>query len=277
MAQELTPSSYISHHMTNLNQTGHAQGAIVDFTYINIDTIVMSVVLGFFGLWILYRAAKRAHSGVPGRFQMAIEMLVELVEGQSKALVHGDRRFIAPMALTIFVWITLMNAMDLIPLDLPTVLVGAMNIDLPYLRIVPTADINGTLGIALGVLMLMLYYSVKIKGVVGFAKELAGVPFAANSIAGKIILFIPNVLMNLVEFVSKTLSLGMRLFGNMFAGEIVFSLIALLGATATWYGFLLHWVSGTAWALFHILIILLQAYIFMTLTLVYMGQSHDHH
>ncbi|MGI4982733.1 MAG: F0F1 ATP synthase subunit A [Janthinobacterium lividum] len=274
----LTPSEYIAHHLQNLS-TGH-QTKLIDFSIINIDTIFWSVLTGIVTLVVLTLAARRASPGVPTRFQCLIELLVEMVEDQSKSIVHGDRRFIAPLALTVFVWVILMNSLDLIPVDLPSHVIGWLGLSsaIPHHRIVPTADLNGTMGMALGVLILMLYYSVKIKGVGGFAKELISAPFGNH-----ILLWIPNLALNVIEYVARTVSLGMRLFGNMYAGELLFLLIALLGSIWHFHadlgvlGFFGNVVAGSVWAIFHILIVLLQAFIFMMLTLVYLGQAHDKH
>jgi F-type H+-transporting ATPase subunit a len=274
----LTPSEYIAHHLQNF-ATGH-QTKLIDFSIINIDTIFWAVLTGIVTVVVLALAASRASPGVPTRFQCLIEMLVEMVEDQSKSIVHGDRRFIAPLALMVFVWVVLMNSLDLIPVDLPSHLiqwVGLGNV-ITHHRIVPTADLNGTMGMALGVLVLMLYYSVKIKGIGGFGKELIAAPFGNH-----FLLWIPNLALNLIEYVARTVSLGMRLFGNMYAGELLFLLIALLGSIWHFHadlgilGFFGNVVAGTAWAIFHILIVLLQAFIFMMLTLVYLGQAHDKH
>jgi len=264
-----TASEYIVHHLGHL-QTSH-QHSIIDFSVINLDTVLWSVVMGVLGLFLMVRAAKKATSGVPGRFQAMVEMVVEMVEDQSKNIVHGNRTFIAPLALTVFVWVLLMNSMDFLPVDLFSAIFGLFGID-THFRVVPTADLNGTLGMAVGVLALMLYYNVKIKGIGGFIHELFCAPFGSHPA-----LWIANLGLNIIEFVAKTLSLGMRLFGNMYAGELVFLLIALLGSTATWWGFGMHVIAGSVWAIFHILIVLLQAFIFMMLTLVYIGQAHEGH
>jgi F-type H+-transporting ATPase subunit a len=263
-----TASEYIVHHLGHLS-TKH-QDKIIDFSILNIDTIFWSVLIGIIGCTLMWLAARRATSGVPGRFQAAVEMVVELVEDQSKAIVHGDRSFIAPMALTVFVWVLLMNAMDFLPVDLFSALFGLFGH--PEMHHVPTADLNGTLGMALAVFALMIFYNIKIKGVGGFIHELFCAPFGAHPA-----LWIFNFGLNLIEFVARTVSLGMRLFGNMYAGELVFLLIALLGSTATWWGFGMDVALGTVWAIFHILIVVLQAFIFMMLTLVYMGQAHEGH
>ena len=269
-AKAPTASEYIVHHLTHLS-TKH-QDKIIDFSVINLDTIFWSVTIGVLGCLFMWMAARKATSGVPGRFQAMVEMVVEMVEDQSKAIVHGNRRFIAPLALTVFVWVILMNAMDFLPVDMFDRLFKALGLDIHYHRAVPTADLNGTLGMALGVLALMLYYNIKIKGLGGFIHELFCAPFGAHPA-----LWIPNLGLNIIEFVAKTVSLGMRLFGNMYAGELVFLLIALLGSTATWWGFGMHVIAGSVWAIFHILIVLLQAFIFMMLTLVYIGQAHEGH
>ncbi|MCX7165880.1 MAG: F0F1 ATP synthase subunit A [Rhodocyclales bacterium] len=283
MAAEHAPnaSEYIVHHLTHLNSLGHKQAALVDWSVFHLDTLFWSVSLGLLAVLILARAAARATSGVPGRFQAAVEILVEMVESQSKSIVHGDRTFIAPVALTVFVWIFFMNAMDLLPLDLLPKLWGGVyaatghDASHAYLRIVPTADLNATLGMSLGVLLLCIYYSIKIKGIGGWVHELFTAPFGAHPVLWPI-----NFAMQMIEFVAKTVSHGMRLFGNMYAGELIFMLIALMGAAwaGTASGALL-WVggvvAGTIWAIFHILIITLQAFIFMMLTLVYIGQAHE--
>jgi F-type H+-transporting ATPase subunit a len=271
-----TASEYIVHHLGHF--ATHHQDKIVDFSIYNYDTIFWSIFCGVVGLLILYTAARKATSGVPGRFQAAVEILVEMVEEQSKSIVHGDRTFIAPLALTVFVWVALMNSLDFLPVDMFSGLfrllvslgVAPESLAEMHHRVVPTADLNGTLGIALGVLALMLYYSVKIKGFGGFLHELVSAPFGI-----KMAPF--NLLLQLIEFAAKTVSLGMRLFGNMFAGELLFLLIALLGSLATVFGVTGHIIAGSAWAIFHILIVFLQAFIFMMLTLVYIGQAHEAH
>lgn len=276
MAAEHAPTSgeYIVHHLGHLNQTGHPQKAIIDFSLINLDTMFWSIVMGLAAVLFLYKAARKATSGVPGRFQALVEMLVEMVEEQSKSIVHGDRTFIAPLALTVFVWVAFMNALDFLPVDLPHKIfeITGLSHSIHYHRVVPTADLNGALGMSLGVFALMLYYNVKIKGIGGFVHELFCAPFGSHPA-----LWLANFGLNLIEFVAKTVSLGMRLFGNMYAGELVFMLIALLGGTATVFGFVGHVLAGSIWAIFHILIVLLQAFIFMMLTLVYLGQAHEGH
>lgn len=277
----LTSGQYITHHLGHLRSK--AQPGIIDFSVINYDTIFWSVTLAFIAGLLLWLAARKATAGVPSRFQAAIEFVVELVDDQAKAIVHGDRSFIAPMALTVFLWVALMNSMDFLPVDLfATVfrLAGVHGAEghEPFFRVVPTADLNGTFGMALVVFAAMIYYNIKIKGVGGFVKELFTAPFGHHPA-----LWIFNLGINIIEFAAKTVSLAMRLFGNMFAGELIFLLIALLGAT--WVGFTaqsvllagLHVALGSVWAIFHILIVFLQAFIFMMLTLVYIGQAHEGH
>ena len=268
-----TASEYIVHHLQHLQNI--KQKSIIDFSVFNLDSIAVSVTLGALCLFVLWLAARKATSGVPGRFQAAVEMLVEMVDNQAKANIHNaqSRKFIAPLALTVFVWIFFMNAMDMLPVDLlPVLWQTAQGDSHAYLRVVPTADLNGTLGMSIGVLLICLYYNIKIKGFGGWVHELFTAPFGSHPL-----LYPINFLMQMIEFLAKTVSHGMRLFGNMYAGELVFMLIALMGGTATVFGFLGHVVAGSIWAVFHILIVALQAFIFMMLTLVYIGQAHESH
>ena len=271
-----TAGEYIIHHLTHLQNK--QQSSVVDFSVINLDSVFFTVVLGFLGCWLLWLAARKATSGTPGRFQAAVEMLVEMVDSQAKGIVHNasSRRLVAPLALTVFVWIFLLNAMDMLPVDLLP-WVGEHVFGLSHLRVVPTADLSITMGLSLGVLLVCLFYNVKIKGAGGWVHELFSAPFG-----DKWFLYPVNFLMQMIEFVAKTVSHGMRLFGNMYAGELIFMLIALMGGAFTLSGtgialFLGHIVAGTVWTIFHILIITLQAFVFMMLTLVYIGQAHDAH
>ena len=282
----LTPGEYIRHHLVHLTNT--KQKSIVDFSVINIDSVVVSSVLGLLTVFVLWLAARSATAGVPGRFQAAVEMLVEMVDNQAKAVIHNakSRKLVAPLALTVFVWIFMMNFMDMLPVDLiPQIWHSAgPAMGYPdYLRVVPTADLSTTLGLSVSVLVMCLIYNIKIKGIGGWAHELVCAPFGTskNPIFA-VLLGVVNFLMQMIEFVAKTVSHGMRLFGNMFAGELVFMLIALLGgyASLSLGGGLLffgHVVAGTVWTLFHILVITLQAFIFMMLALIYLGQAHDAH
>jgi len=273
--QGQTAGEYIVHHLHHL-QNQHQHG-VVDFSVFNIDSIIYAIVLGVVGCFMLYRAAAKATSGVPGRFQAAVELLVEMVDSQAKGIVHNaqSRKLVAPLALTVFVWIFLMNAMDLLPVDLLPWVAHSMGVQ--YQRVVPTADLSVTMGLSLSVLLVCLVYNVKIKGVGGWIHELFSAPFG-----DKWFLYPINFAMQLIEFVAKTVSHGMRLFGNMYAGELIFMLIALMGGawslTATGIGLAIgHVIAGSVWAIFHILIITLQAFVFMMLTLVYVGQAHDAH
>jgi len=269
---------YIIHHLQHA-QTGTQKG-IVDFSVVNLDSIFFSVLLGLVGCFLLWRAAKAATSGVPGRFQAAVEILVEVVADQAKGIVHNanSRKLVAPLALTVFVWIFLMNAMDLLPVDLlPWAWQAITGDHHAKLRSVPTADLSMTMGLSLGVLVTCLIYNVKVKGAGGWGHELISAPFG-----DKVALYPVNLAMQLIEFVAKTVSHGMRLFGNMYAGELIFMLIALMGGawslSATGIGLAIgHIIAGSVWAIFHILIITLQAFVFMMLTLVYIGQAHDAH
>ena len=281
---------YIQHHLQHLQKNfsfeSVKQTSLVDFSVFNLDSIFYSVVLGVICCFILWRAARKATSGVPGRFQAAVELLTEMVENQAKGVVRNakSRKLVAPLALTVFVWIFAMNAMDMLPVDaLPAAwhAVGPALGFKDYMRVVPTADLSTTLGLSFSVLLVCLFYSVKIKGWGGWSHELVAAPFG-----DRVFLYPINFLMQMIEFAAKTVSHGMRLFGNMFAGELIFMLIALMGGAWAWQfnplagGFWLgigHVIAGTAWSIFHILVITLQAFIFMMLTLIYVGQAHDSH
>jgi F-type H+-transporting ATPase subunit a len=278
-----TPGEYIVHHLTHLRNKEMV--GPVDFSVIAWDSMFFAIVTGVIGCFFLWRASRKATAGVPGRFQAAVEILVEMVDAQAKGIVHNahSRKLVAPLALTVFVWIFLMNAMDLLPVDLlPFIwerLYAAAGGDPhhAYLRVVPTADLSITMGLSVGVLVTCLIYNVKIKGLGGWIHELFAAPFGNHWL-----LYPFNFAMQIVEFIAKTVSHGMRLFGNMYAGELIFLLIALLGGawSLSALGVVLalgHVVLGTVWAIFHILIITLQAFVFMMLTLVYIGQAHDSH
>lgn len=281
--QAPTAGEYVIHHLQHL-QVGSG------FWTLNVDSLFWSIVTGVIGLWFLHRVARRVQSGVPGRMQAAVELLVEMVDSQAKAIVHNahSRKAVAPLALTVFIWIFLMNFMDLIPVDLipqlwenglPGEAVGGLHAAVgmkDYMRVVPTADLSVTMALSVTVLLICIYYNIKIKGGGGWLHELFSAPFGSH-----FLLWPFNFLMQMIEFVAKTVSHGMRLFGNMYAGELIFILIALMGgAFFTSLGIPLaigHVIAGTAWAIFHILIITLQAFVFMMLTLVYVGQAHDAH
>lgn len=282
-SEKMTSAEYIVHHLGHLNTTGEAQKNIIDFSIINLDSLFFSILLGVVGCFFLWRAAHSMSASVPSRFQAAVEILFDFVDGMCKDIVHDSktRRMLAPLGLTVFIWIFLMNAMDLLPVDLlPWLWQHITGNHHAYLRIVPTADLNVPLALSIGVLLICLYYSAVKKGIRGWMHEMLTFPFGA-------LLFPANLLLNILEFLSKTISHGMRLFGNMYAGELVFMLIALLGGSwastgqVSWgmdsFMFLLHLLAGSVWAIFHILIITLQAFIFMVLAFVYVGQAHDAH
>jgi F-type H+-transporting ATPase subunit a len=254
---------YIQHHLTNLH-TGEG------FWTFNWDTIVISILLAGVMLWMAHKVRSNLESGVPGPFQNFIEMILEFVNTQVKDSFPGHNPLIAPLALTIFLWVWLMNFMDLIPVDLLPAL--AQGVGIPYLKVVPTTDLSTPLAMALTVFVLSTYYNIKVKGLTGYAKMFLFHPFGKFAIPA-------NIVMTTIEELAKPLSLGLRLFGNMFAGELVFLLIALLTLGATIGAGLLIWfplqvVLDLAWLIFHILVITLQAFIFMVLTIVYLGMAH---
>ena len=262
-------TEYITHHLKHLTV---GEG----FWSFHVDTLFMSVLLGVFTLGVFYSASRKATSGVPGKWQAFVEMVVEFIDNTVKEVFHLDRTFLAPLALTIFVWVFMMNAMDLLPLDLPVKVAGAMGHD--HWRAVPTADINTTFAMSLTVFCIVIFYGIKAKGGGGYVHELFTSPFGANPL-----LWIPNFVLNVVELLAKPVSLAMRLFGNMYAGELVFMLIALLGTSffaftvGSTVGMVGQVAMGAAWAIFHILIITLQAFIFMVLTVVYSAMATEHH
>lgn len=265
-AEKHSAGEYIQHHLQNL-QVCRADGQWVwnecqgNFWTINVDTMFFSVLLGTLFLWLFRRVAKNATSGVPSKLQSTIEQLVEFVDQSVKETFHGKSDLIAPLALTMVVWVFLMNFMDLIPVDWLPSLAALMGIE--YLKVVPTTDVNATFAMSISVFILIIYYSIKIKGVGGFTKELTMRPF--NHWAA-----IPfNFVLEGVALLAKPISLSLRLFGNLYAGELIFILIALLGL----YQLPLHF----AWAVFHILIVVLQAFIFMMLTIVYLSLAHEEH
>jgi len=284
-----TASEYIKHHLQNLTygqlpegyersdgtvlsetswtiaQTS-AEASDMGFWAIHVDSMAWAVGLGVLFLFLFRRAAKRATSGVPGGLQNFVEVMVEFVDGSVKETFHGKNSVIAPLSLTIFCWVFMMNLMDLIPVDfIPHLFTLA---GFPYMKIVPTTDINVSLGMALSVFALILYYSIKIKGVGGFVGELTLHPFSSDNFFLKLVLIPVNLLLEGVSLLAKPVSLALRLFGNLYAGELIFILIALLPFWA-------QWALSVPWAIFHILIITLQAFIFMMLTIVYLSMAHE--
>lgn len=282
--EEITLTSHIQHHLTNAKMCT-VDGSIAfnkacseaGFWTWHIDTLAWSIGLGILFLFLFKRAANRATIGVPGKFQCFVEMVVEFVANNVKDTFHGRSKLIAPLALTIFVWVFLMNLMDLIPVDfLPAFagFVGATAFGMDpqdvYMKIVPTTDINLTAALAIGVFLLMIGYSIKIKGVSGFIKELTLHPFHAANPVVQALLIPFNLLLETIALVSKPFSLALRLFGNLYAGELIFILIGAIG--------LLQLPLHFVWAVFHILVIVLQAFVFMMLTIVYLSMaSSDNH
>ena len=284
-SEKLTSTGYIKHHLQNLTFGQHSDGSWglahgaeeareMGFWAIHVDTMFWSVILGVVFLWLFRIAAVRATAETPTGFLNFVEWVIEFIDNNVRSSFSHKNDMVAPLALTLFVWILLMNTMDLVPVDWIPMIASLVGIE--YKKVVPTTDPNATFGMALGVFILTLFYSVKVKGPLGFAAELTMQPFQAKSPILKI-LFIPmNFFLEFVSLISKPVSLSLRLFGNLFAGEMIFILVALLfsgGLVLGIAGGVLQW----AWAVFHILIVLLQAFIFMTLTIVYLEMAHSHH
>ncbi|WP_417682471.1 F0F1 ATP synthase subunit A [Pseudidiomarina aquimaris] len=283
-AEELTLQSHIQHHLTNAKMCSTENGIAFNkacseagFWTWHIDTLAWSIGLGILFLMIFRSAAKKADTGVPGKLQCFIEMIVEFVSDNVRDTFHGKSKLIAPLALTIFVWVFLMNLMDLIPVDFLPAFAGwvgetGFGVDSHdvYMKIVPTTDINMTAALALGVFLLMIGYGIRMKGIVGFIKELTLHPFNSSNMTVQIILIPFNLLLELIALVAKPFSLALRLFGNLYAGELIFILIGAIG--------LLQLPLHFVWAVFHILVIVLQAFVFMMLTIVYlsMASSESH-
>lgn len=270
-------SEYINHHLTFLRvKVGEG-----DFWTLNIDTLFFKLLLATLFLWIILKVARRATAGVPGKLQAFIEIIVEFVDGAVKEMFHAKSKLVAPLALTIFCLVFLMNFMDMFPVDLlPTVAQGA---GIHYLRVVPTADLNTTLGMALVVFLLIQYYGIKHKGLGLFIGEMFTAPFHAHGVVAKILLAPANFLLRIIEEVVRPVSLSLRLFGNMYAGELIFILIATmtlgsaLSSVGTWVMMPLQFVSSFIWTAFHVLVITLQAFIFMMLSIVYFSQAVQKH
>ena len=262
-----TGSEYIVHHLANLK---YGEG----FWTVNVDSIFFSVLLGLVFVVSFYMAARKATTGVPGKFQSFVETVVEFVDTQVRDTFHGHSKLIAPLALTIFCWILLINFMDVVPVDLLPLIGSKVGID--YLKVVPSTDLNITLGMSITVFLIVMFYSFKIKGFGGFTWELLTHPF------GKWMMPF-NLLLNLIEHLARPVSLGLRLYGNLYAGEMIFLLLAVLGGSfainslAGIGGAVGQLLLGAAWAIFHILVIPLQAFIFMVLTIVYLAQAHETH
>jgi F-type H+-transporting ATPase subunit a len=254
MSSEGGATGYIVHHLTPLSV---GEG----FWTLHLDTLFFSAVLGAIFILFFKSAAEKATTGVPGLTQNIAEMLIEFVDQQVKDTFHGNSKLIAPLGLTIFCWVLMWNAMDVLPVDLLSIISSMMGIE--YLRIVPSTDLNATFALSISVFLLIIFYSIKIKGVFGFAKELTCTPFGPWMMPF-------NLLLKIVEEIAKPISLALRLFGNLYAGELIFILIALLPA-------FVQPLLSFPWAIFHLLIIVLQAFIFMVLTIVYLSMAHEDH
>ena len=284
-SEKLTSTGYIKHHLQNLTFGQHSDGTWglahgaheakeMGFWAIHVDTMFWSVLLGALFLWLFRKAAVRASADTPSGFLNFVEWVIEFIDNNVRSSFSHKNDMVAPLALTLFVWVLLMNTMDLVPVDWIPMLASLAGIE--YMKVVPTTDPNATFGMSFGVFVLTLYYSIKAKGPLGFAAELTMQPFQAKSPILKIIFIPMNFFLEFVSLISKPVSLSLRLFGNLFAGEMIFILIALLfsgGIVFAIAGGVLQW----AWAVFHILIVLLQAFIFMTLTIVYLEMAHSHH
>ncbi|WBF65603.1 MAG: F0F1 ATP synthase subunit A [Candidatus Kinetoplastibacterium crithidii] len=288
---DISPQSlYIQHHLVHMNSIGEPQGSIVQFNVINFDSLFWSIFMGLLVVGLLLVVAKRATSGVPGRLQAFVEIILDMVDEQAVSILPDERSraFVSPLAMTVFLWVLIMNSLDFLPVDLISRIFNLMGLGLSekdlfyYHRILPTADINIPIGMSMGVILLVIYYSIRLKSLSGFIKSMFTSPFHASGL-GLLFLAPANFSLNVIEYLAKTVSLGMRLFGNMFAGELIFMLIALLGGSWTGLNFMscslgfAHILAGSLWAIFHILIVVLQAFIFMMLTLVYIGQAYENH
>ena len=274
-------TEYIRHHLTFLSNK-EASG-IIDFTVINWDSVFFSVVLGILFVGSFYLAARRATRGVPSGFQGFVELLVETVDKNVKESFHHTNALIAPLALTIFCWVLLFNSMDLLPVDLLPVIAHSFGIE--HLKVVPSTDVNVTFALALTVFVLIIYYSIKMKGLGGFLGELTLQPFSSKNKACRSSLILANFLLESVPLLARPISLSLRLFGNLFAGEMIFLLLALLTMSGFhssahvwgWAGLVGQFVLSLVWGVFHLLVITLQAFIFMMLTIIYLSLAHEHH
>lgn len=265
----LTPSGYIEHHLS-FNAQPVADGA--GFWTLHVDTFIMSVALGFLVMGLIWLVARKASAGVPSKGQAFVELVFGFIDDQVKNIFHGNRHsFIAPTALTAFLWVFAMDSMDFLPVDWVAGVVSFFGGPDAKWRAVPTSDINTTFALALSVWILMIFFAIKVKGLGGWIHELFCAPFGT-----KIWVWPANFLFNLIEYVSKPLSHSLRLFGNMYAGEVIFLLLGLWAATGV-TGTIAGAILGAGWSIFHILIVALQAFIFMMLTVVYLAMAHEGH
>ena len=279
--QPTTANEYILHHLTFLSNK--EPKGIVDFSVIHLDTVFFSAVLAILFGGAFYFAARTAKAGVPGKFQNFVELLVETVDEQVKDTFHGTNKLLAPLALTIFCWVFLFNAMDLLPVDLLPW--AAHHAGIEHLKVVPSTDLNTTFAMSLTVFVLIIYYSIKVKGLGGFLAELTMQPFSAKNPVLKVLLIPVNLLLEIVPFLARPISLSLRLYGNLFAGEMIFLLLAALtlhgaqqlSSAGGWALLVAQFALAFAWAVFHLLVITLQAFIFMVLTIVYLAMAQENH
>ena len=280
-AEPTSANEYILHHLTFLSNK--EPKGIVDFSVIHWDTVFFSVALALLFGGSFYFAARTAKAGIPGKFQNFVELVVEFVDTQVKDSFHGTNKLLAPLALTIFCWVLLFNAMDILPVDLLPW--AAHGVGIEHLKVVPTTDLNTTFAMALTVFVLIIYYSIKVKGLGGFIGELTLQPFVAKNIVVKILLIPVNLLLEIVPFLARPISLSLRLYGNLFAGEMIFLLLAALtlhgvqqlSGAGGWALLVAQFLLAFLWAVFHLLVITLQAFIFMVLTIVYLSMAQEHH
>ena len=285
---EITSAEYIKHHLTNLTFGNHPdhgwmlahtpeQAKEMGFWAIHVDTMLWSIGLAAFFSYYFYKAARKASAGVPTGLQNFVEMIVDFVNESVRGSFSGRNDLVAPLAMTIFVWVFLMNLMDLLPVDLIPYILGDHGLGIVhYMKIVPSTDPNVTFAMALGVFALLIFYSIKIKGVGGFVGELVGMPFQTNNMLLKPFTTVINLVLEGVNLIAKPISLSLRLFGNMYAGEMIFILISLM-YSAGWAMGIFGGTLQLVWAIFHVLVITLQAFIFMTLTIVYLDMAHAEH
>jgi F-type H+-transporting ATPase subunit a len=279
--QPITANEYILHHLTFLSNKEPV--GVMDFSVVHLDSVFFSVLLALLFGGSFFIAARTATSGVPGKFQNFVELVVEFIDTQVKDSFHGTNKLLAPLALTIFCWVFLFNAMDILPVDLlPWIAHGA---GFAHLKVVPTTDLNVTFAMSLTVFILIIYYSIKCKGLGGFIGELTLQPFSAKNPFVKALLVPANLVLEIVPFLARPISLSLRLYGNLFAGEMIFLLLAALtlhgvqqlSSVGGWALLVAQFALAFLWAVFHLLVITLQAFIFMVLTIVYLAMAQEHH
>src|SRR6185437_1242241 len=279
--QPTSANEYIHHHLTFLSNK-EASG-VLDFHTIHWDSIFFSVVLALLFAGSFYLAARKASTGVPGKFQNFVELVVEVIDEQVRDSFHGTSKLLAPLALTIFCWVFLFNAMDVLPVDLLPAI--AHGVGVQHLKVVPSTDVNVTFALSLTVFVLIIYYSIREKGLGGFIAEFTLQPFSSNNKVLKVILIPFNFILEIIPFLARPISLSLRLYGNLFAGEMIFLLLAVLSLhgfhqlehASGWAFLVIQFLLAFVWAVFHLLVITLQAFIFMVLTVVYLSMAHEHH